>query len=336
MNRRAVAIRVLCERKLAKQFRQATKDMKAAQVGLHLKSVIAAALMNPDFIVSSMTKSRALALQYGTNRVALRPVLLPIPCSDKGERESIRRLVQALTWQVAALMNGTVLPDESSVVRALLGAWLKITVLNSASKRRQDAGEQPVIDPASRWETRSLRKRKKSRSTKTDRSRRRKAYQWAPDSLRATPHPRFPEVAAQPVDWEPGRKGRPPRGAKQNKNGSWRVPRGFRIIDGRVHPPLEHLRDAVSVRQILPKVGEQNRRRRAKKVVQERIAPKEIASEAETLAQSTPDAAESTFTEVSAEQPPGDQTAETPPGKPPSAQPDCERPESPPLQGQET
>lgn len=238
MSRKIAALRVLCERRVAKRFQETTKSMKAEQVSLHLQSVLAAALVNPSFLVADILRGRAMALQVGMVRGSTRPVLLALPCNGQEERETFRRLVMALTHEVSALVTGPVLPDASTVVRALIAEWLKITTLNWRGDQPDNAERIRGSVPTKKRNGRSPKRRSKPRTKHSARTRRKKHIKKKAKSDLASPHPDFPDVSAKPIDWRPGRRGRPPRGAVRRKDGSWTIPNGFRVIGGKVHPPL--------------------------------------------------------------------------------------------------
>lgn len=312
MNRRAVAYRVLVERKLARQFQRAIKGTKSAQVGLHLRSILAAALTNPTIVVEEIAEGRAMALQHSTNRITHRPMLLSLPCADRAERETFRRLIQALTWQVAALIDGPVMPDSSSVVRAILAAWLKITVLNPAQHRNNGIELRPVSESTKGRRTRSSRKGKKARSEGvTVSSRRKKPYGWTRSADRVVPHPEFPAVSSVPVDWKPGGKGRPPVGSYRGKSGKWHLPKGFKVIDGKVHPPLEIFREAVSKRKLRRKADRQARKRRIDKSATVTGLSEQAGSEPEATPTRTKEPGEQTSADFPTDQPPQELATET-------------------------
>ncbi|MBE7491085.1 MAG: hypothetical protein HS108_04930 [Planctomycetes bacterium] len=320
MNRRAVALRVLCERKLARQFQEATRGMRAAQVGVHVQSIIAAALLNPSFVVEEITKGRAMALQCSTNRITHRPMLLTLPCADRTERETLRRLVLALTWLVAAQIDGPILPDSSSVVRALLGAWLNITVLNPAHNRSKGVGDQPAHESTKGKTARTPRTGKKARSEGvTMPPRRKKPYGWTRSADRSVPHPDFPAVSSVPVDWRPGGKGRPPVGSYQSEDGKWHLPKGFKLIDGQVYPPMALFRDAASRRKHQRDADRQSRKRRTRRSASEARVSEQAASEPEANLQPTPKVPDATIPQAPEEQPPQSSERESPREAPPPA-----------------
>ncbi|MCZ7608082.1 MAG: hypothetical protein M5U25_18880 [Planctomycetota bacterium] len=281
MSRKIAALRVLCERRVAKRFQETTKGMKAEQISLHLQSVLAAALVNPGIVVAEITKGRAMALQVGGVRGSTRPVLLALPCNGQEERETFRRLVMALTHEVSALVTGPVLPDASTVVRALIAEWLKITTLEWRGDQSDTAERIRGSVPTKKRNGRSPRRRSKPRTKRSARTRRKKHIEKKTKSDLASPHPDFPDVSAKPIDWRPGRRGRPPRGAVRRRDGSWTIPKGFRVIQGKVHPPLTITGKAVSLRKTSPTSSQKDRHNPAQHATEETGKPDTFTSEAE-------------------------------------------------------
>ena len=54
----------------------------------------------------------------------------------------------------------------------------------------------------------------------------------------AKPHPKHPEVHAAPCKWQPGTRGRPPKGITRSKRGVLQFGKGWREINGKWHAPL--------------------------------------------------------------------------------------------------
>lgn len=238
MKRKITAMRVLCERSTAAQFEAITKGMTVAQISLHLQSVLAAALTNPRFVVASIAKGGAMALQVGKARGAPKPVLLTLPCIGREERETFRRLVLALTWQVVALIDGPVMPDSSTVVRALISEWLRITTLGQRNDLAGTPKRKRGSPQTKKRRARSSKRRGMPGPSRAALPRRKKSVEKTAKAQLRLPHPDFPDVSARPIDWRPGRRGRPPLGAVRRKDGSWTIPDGYRVIRGKVHPPL--------------------------------------------------------------------------------------------------
>lgn len=309
MSRQVTAFRLLVERPIAKRFGQATVGMKAAQIALHLKSVLAAALINPSFLLPSISSGRALSLQLGKLRGNQRPVLMAVYCNDSQERDSLRRLLLALTSEVAGLVGGPVLPDASSVFRALLAEWLSISALNQPDELEEQARTSTESRSARRRKLGSVKPSRKSLSSSKV-QRRQKPYGWTRGEGKALPHPDYPDVSAVPVNWRPGAKGRPPRGATQSEDGSWMLPAGFRLIEGRVHMPLALFREADSKRKAKRKTSKQ-RRRPSTKPVQRGVRPKETPSEETSRLRQTPEQPESSSLRMPTE-PPSPPEQETP------------------------
>lgn len=288
MSRQITAFRLLVERPIAKRFGQATVGMKAGRIALHLKSVLAAAIINPSFLLPSISSGRALSLQLGKLGGNQRPVLLAVYCNDSQDRDSLRRLLLALTSEVAGLMGGPVLPDASSVLRAVLAEWLSISVLNRPDEPEKQARSKPKSRSVSRQKPWSVKSSRPSLTSSKPPIRFRTPYGWTRGEGNALPHPDYPDVSAVPVNWRPGQKGRPPRGATQGEDGSWMLPEGFRLIEGRVHMPLALFREAVSQRKAKRKANK-HRRRRSTKAVLRGVRPKEPAGEATLPPRQTPE-----------------------------------------------
>ena len=90
-------------------------------------------------------------------------------------------------------------------------------------RRAQEELASPPVIKVVRPRTGGKRRKQKKGNAKPD---------WT------KPHPDFPDVSAEPIDWRPGKRGRPPLGAKRRKDGSWIIPEGYRVVRGKVHPPL--------------------------------------------------------------------------------------------------
>lgn len=286
MNRKIAALRVLCERNTATQFANVTKGLTVAQVSLHFQSVLAAALTNPRFVMAGIVK--AMALQVGKARGAARPVLLTVPCIGREEREIIRRLVQTLTWQVSALVEGPDMPDASTVVRALISEWLSVTTLGQHTDPMSIAGRRRGSHQTKKQKARSSKTLGKTRSKRSARPRRKKPVKKSPTVDRDSPHPDFPDVSVRPIDWRPGRRGRPPLGATRNKNGRWIIPTGFRVINGKVHPPLPPSHNPASVKKESPRISQQTQPTRTQRGAYEREQPDAAVNNAEGLQQPSP------------------------------------------------
>lgn len=56
----------------------------------------------------------------------------------------------------------------------------------------------------------------------------------------AKPHPKHPTVQKDPCPWQPGTRGRPPKGVTRNKKtGEYKFPKTWQQINGKWHPPLK-------------------------------------------------------------------------------------------------
>jgi hypothetical protein len=54
------------------------------------------------------------------------------------------------------------------------------------------------------------------------------------------PHPKYPKVQKDPCPWQPGTRGRPPKGVTRNKKtGEYKFPKNWQQINGKWHPPLK-------------------------------------------------------------------------------------------------
>lgn len=331
MNRRVVALRVLCERPVADRFENLTSGMKVAQISLHLQSVLAAALINPAIVVKDIVRGKAMALQVSNCRGSLRPVLLSLPCNGAEEREVLRRLVQALTWEVGALMAGPDLPDASTIVRALLREWMEISKLNREYPSERRGGVPHGIGSQGNRKPRPARTQAKKSTSGAPRMRRRKSVEQEikPDR----PHAEHPDVSATPISWKPGGRGRPPLGAFQSDDGTWHLPEDFLEIRGNIHPPLAIFRSAKSVREILRQVGQKDRRKRLQRQTKERMEAQESTGHAQPLPKATPQPTDAIPPKMTPEQSPRGDAIEAPPGEPPSAKADGGHPAGPQSDG---
>lgn len=55
----------------------------------------------------------------------------------------------------------------------------------------------------------------------------------------AKPHPKYPDVHAEPSAWQPGTRGRPPKGVTRGSGGALKFGKGWREINGKWHAPLK-------------------------------------------------------------------------------------------------
>lgn len=320
MSRQVTAFRLLVERPIAKRFGQATVGMKAGRIALHLRSVLAAAIINPSFLLPSISSGRALSLQLGKQRGHQRPVLLAVYCNDSQDRDSLRRLLLALTSEVAGLVGGPVLPDASSVLRALLAEWLNISSLNRPDEAEEQARSNPEFRSLGRQKPLPPKSSRRSPSTTKARPTRRKPYGWTSSADRVVPHSEFPSLSSIPVDWRPGKKGRPPVGSYQSKDGKWHLPNGFKLIDGQVYPPMALFRDAASKRKHLRDAKKKAKKHRTGKSVAQSAVSKEATNEVEAVPQAAQEPSEKGTAGISPEQSPQDSSTEAPAGGPPSPQ----------------
>lgn len=231
MRKRMATLRFLIDRRTAGRFAELTDRMKPAQIGLHFQNVLAASISNPTAVLTRLVGDGLLDRQVSVFRPNQKPVLLELRCEDVEQRDAIRRLLTALTAELASQLAGPVIPDPSTVVRALVANCVETSVLHRSepsARRQQGAGTGNR-----RTHPESVPAKPRKRRRKEGKTVRRKPIDWS------KPHPDFPDVLAHAIAWRPGRRGRPPLNALRNGHGIWSPPPGWRIIRGRWHPPID-------------------------------------------------------------------------------------------------
>lgn len=238
MRKRMATLRFLIDRRTAGRFAELTNRMKPAQIGLHFQSVLAASIVNPTAVLTRLVGDGFLDRQVSIFRPNQKPVLLELRCEDVEQRDAIRRLLTALTAELTNQLAGPVMPDASTVVRALVAEWVEFTVLNRSGNAAR--ARQPVALESRRPTHTPQSERRSATTTVVPHKRRRKERK--PSRRKSIdpnkPHPDFPDVCWKPIAWRPKRRGRPPKDALRNGRGEWLPPPGWRIIRNRWHQPV--------------------------------------------------------------------------------------------------
>lgn len=233
MRRRVATLRVLLDRKIADRLRQVIEGVKPAQIGQQVLNILAAMLTKPSSAISRLVKDGLLDRQVSVFRPNQKPVLFQLPCRDSEQRDAVRRLLMALACELAAQLSGPVIPDASTILKAVVMEWLDANSLDrrpDALRASRSAQAEPIQLPSRRTSLISaqFRRRRKKRRTKA----------VTPRLDPNDPHPNFPDVCRVPIAWRPNRRGRPPKDALRNGRGEWLPPPGWRVIRNRWHAPL--------------------------------------------------------------------------------------------------
>lgn len=236
MRKRVAALRFLIDRHVAGRFVELTGHKKPATVGRHLLETLAAAMAKPTKLLTRLVRDGHLDRQMSVFRPPRRPVLLNFQCEDSRQRDAIRRMLIALAAELAGELAGPVIPDASTVFRAIIADWVDFSGQSESqavARKRQPVerrGHGDVIDERRTPKSEPRRKRRLGRK-------RRKLAKKQPIDW-SKPHAEFPDVSARAIAWRPGRRGRPPKDALRSGHGEWMPPPGWRVIRGRWHPAI--------------------------------------------------------------------------------------------------
>lgn len=100
------------------------------------------------------------------------------------------------------------------------------------------AASAPVAEGAASEETVKAKKGKKA--AKAPKAEKKKpGRKKNPGTLTAKPHPKHPEVHAEASAWQPGSRGRPPKGITRTRDGVLKFGKGWKEINGKWHAPLK-------------------------------------------------------------------------------------------------
>ncbi len=225
----------LFDRHLARRFAQHVETMEPGSVSLLMQSLLSAALIDPSFLVKHIRKYDFLERQISTQRGLIKPEVISIHCRDDSERRALCRTILAVTVEVSAKLDATVLPDPTTVIAALVECWVAEKV--AKRKKAEPNRKKPKLGhsrPAKRFRRDDLPPLVPPRKPKAK----------IPKSGDVQPHPDYPDVAKKPIAWRPGTRGRPPKEAWTNGRGAWLPPPGWRVIRGRWHQPISDSADA--------------------------------------------------------------------------------------------
>jgi len=150
----------------------------------------------------------------------------------------------------------TVAPVENIVTAETRTVVAKM--LRTAAQRLMDAAalllsDEPVeekpeeavaaSDPAAEGTTseeQPVKAKKEKKAEKTPKAEKKKpGRKKNPGTLAAKPHPKYPDVHAEASAWQPGSRGRPPKGVSRTRDGVLKFGKGWREINGKWHAPLE-------------------------------------------------------------------------------------------------
>lgn len=140
----------------------------------------------------------------------------------------LRTAAQNLMDAAALLNSGTL--NEGDDVEVYHATFVATKPAEAA------AASAPETEGASSEETVKAKKGKKA--AKAPKAAKQKPSKGKPVKLTAKPHPRHPEVHAEPSAWQPGTRGRPPKGISRTRDGVLKFGKGWREINGKWHAPL--------------------------------------------------------------------------------------------------
>lgn len=229
MKAKLVTLEFLIDRHLARRLAERIGDTKPEGLFLLVQSLLTAAIVNPLPVVKHLRKFEYLDRQLSTQRGLIRPRVISITCGDNGQRQALCRTMLAVTAAVAAALDGSVLPDPTTVLAALLELW--VVEMETPKGKQAKAAPQPmeaIARPAKRFRRDNLPPLFPKKKAAKGKSRRGQVHA----------HPEFPDVAKIPIRWRPGTPGRPPKGACCDERGLWTPPAGFRVVRGLWHAPI--------------------------------------------------------------------------------------------------
>lgn len=230
MKTKSVMLEILIDRHLARRLAQRTGDMKPEGLFLLVQSLLTTALVNPVPVVKHIRKFEFLERQISTQRGLIRPKVLSIDCFTEQQRQALCRTILAVTVEVAAALEASVLPDSTTILAALLERW--VVDMEALGEKRPKSKPQPneaLTRPAKRFRRDNLPPLFPKKKAAPKKSRRQRVHA----------HPEFPDVQKKPITWRPGTRGRPPKGAICHESGAWTPPIGWRVIRGLWHPAIE-------------------------------------------------------------------------------------------------
>jgi len=229
MKAKPITLEFLIDRHLARRLAQRTGEMKPEGLFLFVQALLTAALVNPVPVVKHIRKYEYLERQISTMHGLIRPKVISINCFTDQQRQALCRTMLAVTVEVATALDGSVLPDPTTILAALLERW--VVDLETPDRKQQKAAPQPmesIARPAKRFRRDNLPPLFPKKKAPPKKSRRQRVHA----------HPEFPEVKKLPIAWRPGTRGRPPLGAVCHESGAWTPPDGFRVIRGLWHAPM--------------------------------------------------------------------------------------------------
>jgi len=216
-------VRLRIPRKLEEPLLRSIPVARVDDLGRHVRRILVTG-MHASVVQQEIRDS----VNARGSRVSRLPqVELVFTVQSNTERRNLLTSLASAAGHISATLN----LDRPVEVRELVAAIIKVHVAGklqgieeiSPTTQAKDGTSSPV---AGRGKRSKARRRRRSKST--SRTRREPVK----------PHPECPEVQLEPSQWQPGKRGRPPLGAKLRANGSWKLPRGFVLIDGLWHAPM--------------------------------------------------------------------------------------------------
>lgn len=175
------------------------------------------------------------------------------PEAPASQPQKIDAVVVEPEGRVAAAASGQKLVALPKAVAALLRSSAQ-SLMEAAALLMSDTADEPVavepesgtateVEPAEGSQSEEMavaKKRKKAPKAKASKKApKAKAPKKERQSVTAKPHPKYPEVHAEPSAWQPGTRGRPPKGITRGAGGALKFGKGWREINGKWHAPLK-------------------------------------------------------------------------------------------------
>lgn len=151
--------------------------------------------------------------------------------NNKEVAEYLRDAGNALLNAAAALMSE---PDDGNFVMKPVPVEMPVE-------------EMPVKERAQKMAKATKKKTAKPKAAKKPTTKKaakkpavkKSAAKKATVPVGAKPHPKHPDVHAAACKWQPGTRGRPPKGVTRSKRGVLKFGKGWREINGKWHAPLK-------------------------------------------------------------------------------------------------
>lgn len=167
------------------------------------------------------TPQKIDAVEESSPRAAASAIAAPV-INMKEVASFLRTAGNALLNAAASLMSEPDAPEDDG----------EIVQPPAAS---QEAGATPVEES----DVKATKGKKATKPPKAPKAAKAPKKKKATAPVGAKPHPRHPEVHAEPSAWQPGSRGRPPKGITRTKAGVLKFGKGWREINGKWHAPLK-------------------------------------------------------------------------------------------------